>query len=102
VGKIEPGHIHAGRQQPGQDVAIAGRAQSADDLGPSLVTQHGGVTSWFFEKRALILSGNKIHTLWEKSHIFPYNIARNYNSKKTGWARVDKLLYDISLLAIKL
>jgi len=40
MGKIEPGHIHAGRQQPGQNVAVTGRAQGADDLGPSLVTQH--------------------------------------------------------------
>jgi hypothetical protein len=84
VGKVEAGHIHAGRQEPGQDVAVTGGAQGADDLGASLVTQHGRITSSFLEKRAWILSGNKIHILWEKSHIFSYNIARNYNSKQTG------------------
>jgi len=52
VGKIEPGHIHPGRQEHGQDVAVTGRAQGADDFGPSLVTQHRRVTSSFLEKRA--------------------------------------------------
>ena len=43
VGKIEPGHIHAGRHQAGQDIAVTGRSQGAHNLGPSLVTQHGRV-----------------------------------------------------------
>jgi hypothetical protein len=35
-------------------------------------------------------------------HIFLNRIARNYNSKITGWGSIDKLLYDINLLTIKL
>jgi hypothetical protein len=71
VGKIEPGHIHAGRQQPGQDVAVTGRAQGTHNLGPSLVTQHGKVTSSFLEKPVWILRGRKFHTLGKKSHNSP-------------------------------
>jgi hypothetical protein len=91
VGKVEPGHVHAGRQEPGQKVPVTGRAQGAHNLGASLVTQHGRVTSSFLEKRAWILCGKKFHTVWKKNHNPSYRIARNYNSKKNGWSRVDNL-----------
>jgi hypothetical protein len=102
VGKIEPSHIHTCRQEPGQDVAVTGRAQGTDDLGASLVAQHGGVTSSFLEKPAYILRGKKFHTLGKKTTPILYRIAENYNSKKTAWVKVDKLLCDINLLIIKL
>jgi hypothetical protein len=46
--------------------------------------------------------GRKSLYYGKKATPVSYRIARNYNSKKTAWGRVDKLLYDINLLLIKL
>jgi hypothetical protein len=44
---------------------------------------------------------NSIH-YGKNTTYLSYRIARNYNLKITGWGSIDKLLYDINLLTIKL
>jgi hypothetical protein len=42
------------------------------------------------------------YTMGKIPHILLNRIERNYNSKITGWGSIDKLLYDINLLTIRL
>jgi hypothetical protein len=93
VGKVEAGHIHASREEPGQDVAIAGRAQGADDLSAALVTQHEAISSSFLMKPRCLLSGERIpYFMDKKPQIRVTNLQEIISTKISIWRGLTKYL----------